>query len=173
MYPRALHFDNSTVALQLVPSIGNSNQLKLKPVRLARFAATDRTLQSAPYATSYVCCARSVPLSLRHSRLPSLRLCLWSITALRSIPKRSRSVFVAAPSPTRAAAYRAVRTLSRTAAQVLDPKFSDEELSAARTQIKNELDDLNKRPEVNAETRPACMEQSTTACALDLATELY
>jgi len=30
---------------------------------------------------------------------------------------------------------------------VLDPKFSDEELSAARTQIKNELDDLNKRPE--------------------------
>jgi hypothetical protein len=66
-----------------------------------------------------------------------------------------------------------VRTLSRTAAQVLDPKFSDEELSAARTQIKNELDDLNKRPEVNAETRPACMEQSTTACALDLATELY
>jgi hypothetical protein len=33
---------------------------------------------------------------------------------------------------------------------VLDPKFSDEELSAARTQIKNELDDLNKRPEVNA-----------------------
>ena len=39
---------------------------------------------------------------------------------------------------------------SLTAAQVLDPQFSDEELSAARTQIKNELDDLNKRPEVNA-----------------------
>jgi hypothetical protein len=31
---------------------------------------------------------------------------------------------------------------------VIDPKFTDEELSAARTQITHELDDLNKRPEV-------------------------